>query len=88
MCVRSQDVYQWLRLSPKDFESLEAYKKEKSGLRNELIADGADVLRVLPPMGYLPWLLKSNFAAQPAFSGWMGVIVGLIGTRKVWMKCK
>lgn len=81
-------MYQWLRLRSKQFDTVEEYNKQRASLRLELVADGADLLRVLPPTGYLPLLLKTRWAAQPAFSGWMGVVVGFIGTRKVWCKLK
>jgi hypothetical protein len=31
-------------------------------------------------------LNKARFSGQPAFSGWCDVIVGVIGTQKVWQK--
>ena len=81
-----QDVYQRCRLTPQKFEDTKAYLKEKASLNSDLVADGADLLRVMPTTGYVAFLHKSNFAAQPAFSGWMGLIVGFIGARKVWRK--
>ena len=69
-----QDVYQRCRLTPQKFEDTKAYLKEKASLNSDLVADGADLLRVMPTTGYVAFLHKSNFAAQPAFSGWMGLI--------------
>ena len=85
---RLQDVYQYLRLSASKFEDKAAYLKERASLHNDLLADGADLLRVAPNTGYVPFMMKANFAAQPAFSGWCGCLVGYLGARKVWLKLK
>jgi hypothetical protein len=80
-------TYQRTRVIKDKAESDEKYAKRLGALNDDLIMDAADFLRVLPPMGYLPFLMKSSWKAQPAFSGWMGVIVGFLGSRKVWRKC-
>ena len=56
------------------FHDEQEYKKERAALNIELVADGADLLRVLPPMGYVPFLLKTRFPAQPAFSGMCDIV--------------
>ena len=81
-------MYQYLRLSAAKFEDKAAYLKERASLRNDLLADGADLLRVAPNTGYVPFMMKANFAAQPAFAGWGGCLVGYLGARKVWLKLK
>ena len=81
-------MYQYLRLSASAFKDKAAYLKERASLRTDLLADGADLLRVAPNSGYLPFLMQANFAAQPAMYGWCGCLVGYLGARKVWRKLK
>jgi len=58
-------------------------KKRKDSLLLELIRDLADLLRVVPSVGYFPRIPKHK-----GIQGVLGGIAGVIGVYQVWISCR
>lgn len=77
-----KDIHALMMLNPNDRK----YEDKRRALMLDFVSDFADFCRVTP--GYLAMNNIGGVKKHAGFSGACGMLVGVIGVYKVWMKCQ